>query len=252
LSDSASKAKGLLWVLGALVLAGVAAVSLPVLVRHVPWPVEEWLGGAIGLVPPGQVCDAHPESLAALDALVARIYPISKDDIAPVSVRLIRGETVNAFATLGGRVYVFQGLLEQARTPEELAGVLSHEIEHVRNRHILQGFVVGLATFQALRIAIPPGGGDQVARELLSLQFSRDQEGEADEKGLERLRAAQVDARGFEDFFERAAKLPSAPAIVSSHPSSDVRRELAQRFRDYPTRPVLDAREWRALSGICR
>ncbi len=252
MSESASKAKGLFWVLGASVVAVTAAYALPFLVRQVPWSVEEWLGEAVGMIPPGEACDAHPESRIALDALVARIYPISKDDIAPVAVRVIRGDTVNAFATLGGRVYVFQGLLAQARTPEELAGVIAHEIEHVQNRHILQGFVVGLATFQALRIAVPQGAGDQAARELLALQFSRDQEGEADEKGLARLRSAGVDSQGFEDFFERAAKLPSAPAIVSSHPSSDARRELAQRFRGYPTRPVLTPAQWAALTGACR
>ena len=254
MSEVGSKGKGLLWVLGTLLTAAAAAYALPIMVRHVPWRAEEWIGGAVGMIPPGEECAAHAPSRAALDALVARIYPLSKDDVAPVSVRVIHGETVNAFATLGGRIYVFQGLLEQARTPEELAGVLAHEIEHVRNRHILQGFVVGLFTFQALRVAVPEGGGsgDQVVRELLGLQFSRDQEGEADEKGLERLRAAQVDPGGFADFFERAAKQQSPPAILNSHPSSESRIALAGRFRGYATHPVLDALQWSALTGACR
>jgi len=216
-----------------------------------------WLGTVAGMVPPGDVCQgrARPESGALLDKLVRRIYPLSPDDKAiPITVEVIRGETVNAYATLGGRIYVFDGLLRQARSPEELAGVLAHEIEHVRERHIIQAMAVNLLTYKTLTMILPGSGplDASSAYLFLSLQFSRQEEAEADSGGLERLRSAQVDAAGFEEFFARAQRLPAPPAILSNHPSNESRRELAARYRGYPTRPVLDPGEWAALGAICR
>jgi beta-barrel assembly-enhancing protease len=247
----------LMWVLVAVGVAAGMVLGLPRLARHVPWSAERWLAGIVGTAPPGAVCRGQdpPESKAAFDKLVRRIYPLSADDNAvPITVDIVRGSTVNAMATLGGHVYVFEGLLKQAGSPEELAGVLAHEIEHVRNRHIIQGLIVNLLSLQALRIVLP--GGDpssaRIAHLLLNLQFSRQEEAEADEKGLERLRSAQVDASGFEQFFARAQQMPSPPPILSNHPSNESRKALAARFRGYVSRPILDPAEWKTLSAICR
>jgi predicted Zn-dependent protease len=70
--------------------------------------------------------------------------------------------------------------------------------------------------------------------------------------GLERLRRAQVDAAGFAAFFERAGKSAEPPAIVSSHPASAFRAEMAARYRGYPVRPVLDAGQWKRLRSMCQ
>jgi predicted Zn-dependent protease len=246
-----------MWV---LLTAGVAAAivfALPVLARHVPWSAERWLGRIVGAGPPGALCGAHgqPESKAAFDKLIQRIYPLTADDTAvPITVDAVRGSTVNALATPGGHVYVFEGLIKQADSSEELAGVLAHEIEHVRNRHIMQGLAVNLLTLGALRIVFPGAdpSGARIAHLLLRLQFSRRQEAEADEKGLERLRSAQVDASGLEQFFARLQQMPSPPPIISNHPPNESRQALAARFRGYATRPVLDPTEWQALKEICR
>jgi predicted Zn-dependent protease len=253
--STASKAKGLLWVLGAVAFAAAAAWSLPDLARQVPWPVERWLGGIAGAVPDAHLCRGRPAASALLERLVRRIDPVLPGDEAiPVTVEVVRGKTVNAYATLGGRIYVFEGLLAQARSPEELAGVLAHEIEHVRNRHIIQGLAVNLATLEALRVIVPGGEAvrSRLAYTLLSLQFSRQQEAQADELGLARLRAAQVDAAGLEQFFARAGRLAEAPPFLSNHPSSELRRALAAQARGYPTRPVLAPEEWVTLGEICR
>jgi predicted Zn-dependent protease len=254
LSRGASKVRGLLWVLLAAVLAAGAALALPWAARRVPWSVERGLGDAVGFLPPGQPCSGQARASALFDALVARIYPVLADDAdIPLKVEVIHGKTVNAFAALGGRVYVFEGLIDQARSPEELAGVLAHEIEHVRNRHVIQGVAVDLLTLEGLRLALPGDPQDtRLAHLLLNLQFSRGQEAEADEKGLERLRRAQVDAAGFEQFFARAQAAPAPPQFLSSHPSNEARRALAARLRGYPVRPVLEPGQWEVLSAICR
>ena len=197
---------------------------------------------------------SQPESLALFEKVVKRVYPLYPEDSAlPISIDVIPGKAVNAFATLGGHIYVFDGLLKQAKSAEELAGVLAHEIEHVRNRHIVQGVAVNLFTLGALKVALPGDhqSGSQLAYFLLSLKFSRQQEYEADEAGLRRLQTARVDAAGFRQFFARAEKMPSPPQILSNHPANETRAELAARFRDYPVESIMDQKQWAILGAIC-
>jgi predicted Zn-dependent protease len=252
-----SKAKGLLWLLAVVVAAATAVPGLPWAARHVPWSVERALAGLIGGAPAARECTgaSRPLSRPAFEKLVARVYPLdAADEQLPISISVLHGKTVNAYATLGGHIYVFDGLIGQARSPEELAGVLAHEIEHVRNRHILQAMAVNLFTLGALGGAAngDPSAGSRLAYLLLTMKFSRQQEEQADALGLERLKKAQIDAAGFRDFFERAQKMPEAPPILSSHPASAERAVLAERYRGYPVRAVLDAQEWQELGGLCR
>jgi beta-barrel assembly-enhancing protease len=251
-----SKAKGVAWVAVAVAVGVVAALGLPRLARHVPWSIERWLGRIVDTSPAGTVCGTHAndDSLRAFDQLVRRIYPLDAEDRAlPITIEAIGGKTVNAYATLGGHIYVFDGLLQQARTPEELAGVLAHEIAHVRNRHIIQGLMANLMGAAGLSLLLPDGSARNAGavQALLSLKFSREQEAEADQQGLQRLRAAGVDAAGFGRFFARAAESSEPPAILSSHPSNDSRAELAGRFNGYPVTPVLTEAEWRSLKQLC-
>ena len=248
-----SKARGLAWVVAVCGAAAAAVPALPWLAGHVPWSVERVLAGVLGGAPGGESCAgrAQPAAQAGFDQLVARIYPLDAQDAqVPITVTVLRGKTVNAFATLGGHIYVFDGLIRQARSPEELAGVLSHEIAHVRQRHVIQGIAVNLATLGAVGGA-DPSTASRVATLLLTMKFSRTQEEEADRAGLERLRRAQVDASGFAAFFERAGRSPEPPAILSSHPDSADRAALAAQYRGYAVRPVLDPAAWTALGGIC-
>jgi predicted Zn-dependent protease len=252
-----SKAKGLLWVAAVGVAAAIAVPGLPWVARHTPWFVERALAGLIGAGPGVAACSGHFQSAAGADfeKLVKRIYPLDAADAElPITISVIPGKPVNAFASLGGHVYVFDGLIQQAQSPEELAGVLAHEIEHVRNRHVLQGVAVNLLTFGALAGAAngDPSAGSRLAYLLLTMKFSRQQEEEADLQGLGRLKKAQVDSAGFQAFFDRAQKMPEAPALLSSHPPSAYRAQLAAQFRGYPVQPLLDAGQWQVLQAICR
>ncbi len=257
MSSSGSKTRGLLWVAAAALFAAVMVIGLPVLARHTPWRMERWLAGVFGGAPAAPPCKGRgqADSFAQFQRVVKRIYPLDAEDNAlPITIDVIPGKTVNAYATLGGHIYVIDGLLQQARSAEELAGVLAHEIEHVRNRHIMQGVAVNLLTLGAFAVAMPgdPTAGSQIAYLLLTLKFSRQQEYEADEAGLRRLQAAHVDAAGFRNFFERAEKMAAPPQILSNHPPSEARAELAARYRGYATEPVLTDNEWKTLTAICQ
>lgn len=237
---SAQQAKGLVWLLLTIGLAVGAAAGLPRLARKVPWSVERVLARLLP-VPQPRACEGGAEARAALDALVRRLYPLDAEDAAlPLGVSVVASKEVNAFAGLNGRVSLNDGLLAAAESPEEAAGVLAHELEHVRRRHVIEGLVSRLVAF---------GGGP--ARILARLSFGRKQEREADEGGLERLRRARVSTEGYERFFTRDEG-SLLPALLSDHPASADRAELVRRYRGGPSEPVLSAAQWRALRAICR
>lgn len=251
-----SKSWGVFWLGMTLALGAGAAFALPHLVRYVPWSWENRAADWVGSVAREEVCSAsiNRRSIEAYQKLIARIYPILPEDRTfPVTIRPLHGDTVNAFATLGGQIYVYDGLIQQADTPEELAGVLAHEIEHVRERHILQGAFGRLITSGAASLIFDGGTkfGPQVFSTFLNLRFSTAQEADADEGGLRRLQAAQVDVAGFKSFFEKMNDRSSVPAIVSDHPSDSARILRVQKFLSKPSRPILDDPEWKALRQIC-
>ncbi len=243
-----SQRKGLAWLAAASGFAAFFAVGLPGLAARVPWSVERRLGAVLNAR--RRACE-EPRGEAALAAVVARLYPrMPGDEALPVSVAVVPGREVNAFAALGGSVYVYDGLVQQARSPEELAGVLAHELEHVRRRHVVQALASKLLTTGLLRLLVSPRAAYGGA--LLELSFSREQERQADEGALLRLRAARVDTAGFAAFFERAERQSSVPALLSDHPASASRAELARRYAGGPSDPLLSEEQWRALKAVCR
>lgn len=137
---------------------------------------------------------------------------------------------VNAFAAPGGVVVVFAGLVRQADSAEELAGVLAHEVAHVELRHSLQAAVKGLGLRAALGLLFGDGTGGllaDAAADLTTLKFSRDAEREADAEGLRRLLAARIDPQGMLRFFgriERAQGDATPPAWLSTHPPAAERQ----------------------------
>jgi Zn-dependent protease with chaperone function len=144
---------------------------------------------------------------------------------------------INAFAMPGGVVVVHTGLLRAARRPEEIAGVLAHEVQHVELRHSLKALIkeTGL---RGLWAAVTGDLGStlagQAAVKLTSLRFSRDAEREADQRGFATLVAQDIDPQGMVDFFGtmQAEARASAPAWLSTHPDSAARQQSLRALRD--------------------
>ena len=140
---------------------------------------------------------------------------------------MVDAPDVNALAAPGGYIVVFRGLLERARTPDELAGVLAHEIEHVLHRHTTRAVIQHASTGLLLAALTgdmtgPLAYGLESARVLGQLQYSRRAEEEADRDGMKLLLAARVDPAGMIGFFDDLAKGEHPRRVLrylSTHPS---------------------------------
>lgn len=253
MTDTASKTLGLVWVIVAVLIGAGIAIGISPLVRAIPWGWEKNLSSILGSTSSIDVCNGNPKKEALLNKLVNRLYPLDRDDTRfSINVQIVNNPSVNAFAELGGKISLNRGLLERAKSPEEVAGVLAHEITHVSRRHILEGFIVHLMTFGGLQIIFGPSSNVGWTNYFLNMGFTRHQEAEADRGALVRLQKAHISNRGFGQFFQRLQEMGEVPAYLSDHPSSEDRLAMVRRFRDQKTSPIMTAGEWETFKTYCQ
>jgi beta-barrel assembly-enhancing protease len=167
--------------------------------------------------------------VAAIEEMTHRLTGQISNSPYTFQVTVVKSDMVNAFALPGGYVVVFTGLIKKAESGEEVAGVLSHELNHVLQRHGLERIVknLGLLTVVALVLGDQQGLVGmmrQLGVELLTLKFGREQETEADLTGLQLLQRAKIDPSGMIRFFERLSeKDEGRMEWLSTHPMSTAR-----------------------------
>lgn len=143
-------------------------------------------------------------------------------------VRIIQDTTLNAFCTPGGYIYFYTGLIKYLDNEADFAGVLGHEMAHAAERHSTEQLTkqYGQSILISIIFGSDPGKIVQVASGLATLKFSRGDEKEADDKGVEYLNPSEYDARGVAGFFEKLKKKGNAgatPQFLSTHPSPENR-----------------------------
>jgi len=164
----------------------------------------------------------------------------NSDARMPFTVRIIDSDELNAFALPGGFLYVNTGLLLEAQTEAELAGVLAHEIAHVTARHATKqatkATIFQWATIPLIFVGGPVGYGIQqamgLAVPLTFLKFKRNAEREADFLGLQYTYHAGYDPVALVDFLERLKerdKEGRLAKIFSTHPMTKDRIKRAQK-----------------------
>jgi Zn-dependent protease with chaperone function len=193
---------------------------------------------------------------AAFEKLMARLQTAAGLRI-PLHAAVIRREEANAIALPGGHIYVFKGLIDQAETVDEVAGVIAHELGHVANRDgtraILQG--TGLSLIFGMLLGDFVGGGAVVlaSEKLLKSAYSRGAESRADRYAVRAMEAAGGDARALGRFLARIAGKTRTGSIFLDHPATPDRvahiNAIAPPQSGGAT--LLDAAEWRALKRIC-
>jgi len=145
---------------------------------------------------------------------------------------VIENDAINAFALPGGFIVIHSALLQEAETPDEVAGVLAHEIAHVTSRHHLRGLFNRLGTFYLLSMFFGDisvlGSLIDIGASLESLSFSRDFETESDLEGLKLALASGFSSEGMVSFFKKLGEAHEGEAhalmaYLNTHPTSDTR-----------------------------
>jgi Zn-dependent protease with chaperone function len=242
-----------------VVSAAVVAVVLLTpqwLAPLIPSSVDKSLGDALVGDFGGRFCHT-PAGSAALKKLAASLDDHPED----LQVEVAKIDMINAVALPGGKVILFDGLVKQARSPDEVAGVLAHEIGHVRERHVMQ------ALLRQMGLAVVLGGVDGnsgvLLNNMLAMSYSRGSEAEADAHSMKALGKAAISPVATASFFERLSQMDgsanqreegqSVAGYMSSHPLSRERKKAfeASIVKGKNYKPALTAAEWTELKTMC-
>jgi predicted Zn-dependent protease len=255
-----------------------AYYSLPylaeALVPFVPLSVERQIGEQVRAAFETSFGSCASErdkpALAILDRLTKRILG-ANGVTYEVSVEVSQMKLENAFALPGGMVVVTHELITLMESPDELAGVLGHELGHVVERHAMIGMVesTGLSLVTTLLLGGGSSSGEwfvNAATTLASLSYSRRLEARADERGIAMLEAAGISPAGLGTLFERlerneamrkgtaereAESDDSLSVFLSSHPPSALRIARVQKSALVKAPPALSAEEWAQVKSLC-
>jgi predicted Zn-dependent protease len=187
-----------------------------------------------------------PEITEYLNALGARLATQAPDGAPHFQFFAFRDSAINAFALPGGFICINYGLILSTHNESELASVMAHEMAHVTQHHIArqiraqsqQSLTTAAAMLAAILIGTLGGGGGQAleggiaAAQGMAIQqqinFTRDNEAEADRVGIGFLAGAGFDTRAMANFFETIGRMEGLastyiPAMLMDHPVTAVR-----------------------------
>ena len=169
--------------------------------------------------------------------------------------KVLKGDDVNAFSLPGGYVYIFEGILKNVKSDDELASVIAHEVGHIASRHNIKRLQGSLGANVLLILAsLSPadsgvkGDSAQAITELM-LEYSRENEMEADRLSVKYLKAAGYNPEGAATFLKTMknimAKAPLKPyRPYRTHPYLSERMAIIKEeihgkmdFIDYINRP---------------
>jgi Zn-dependent protease with chaperone function len=203
-------------------------------------------------------CEAA-QGNAALQSLAGRLREAAATG-TDFTVAVVNWDLVNAFALPGEQIIITRGLIDKAQAPEEVAGVLAHEMGHGIELHPEAGMVraIGIAAAAELVFTGSSGTLGSFGTQMLELRYTRGAEREADEQGLRILRNAEISPLPLADFFDRLAKefgesqeSSRVSNLFATHPPSLERAALAKAAATYETSPAMTPADWAALKAIC-
>jgi Zn-dependent protease with chaperone function len=250
------------WSVAAVLLIGVPLAAGPI-ANAMP---NAWRG-QISEISWSQVnavtatCDDADAATAILNDLADRLMQRSHlPQRGHVYVTIVRAGFPNAFAMPDDTVVVTDQLIAMAEQPDELAGVIAHEIAHIERNHVMTNVVRHIGAGVFFDIVFGTGGAGQAIAvasvNLSGLGYDRDAEAEADRRGFDYLEAANIDPGGLGRLFDRFARTQHEShsafgTLLSNHPAT-AERAAAARARARPgSGPALTAAQWRIVRSAC-
>ncbi len=233
--------------LGTLLLfaaLGLAALYLGSLLgRHAPVAWENAVASVV-LGERARSSDGKSNPIEAeLQDLAERLAgQIGLPDGLAIKAHYLNDDMINAFATVGGHIFIARGLIERMRNENALAMVVAHEVAHIAHRDpaaalgggLLLQILMSVATSSTTELPEDLVFGPNA---LLLNSFSRDVEREADAAALAALAAIDGHVGGASTCFEIVQDMPQPPELLSSHPLTQERIDVIERTareKDWP------------------
>ena len=227
----------------------------------VPKPVERRIGDAAEVqmktIFGRNVCE-DPAGKAAFNKLVNRLRDAAGlDDTMTAGV--LPTAVPNAFALPGGKVFVLKGLLDKAQSPDELAGILAHELGHLKHYDNLRGLIYNGGTSFLIGLLFGDITGSSAvifaSRSLVEASYSREAETGADTFAIEIMHALGRSPKPAAELLFRITGKEGGSGltnILASHPLTENRlARMTKEDRPASGPPLLTDKEWQALKGIC-
>jgi hypothetical protein len=253
------------WSLAAAVsIVAVVVFGVPLaadrLAPFVPAPLERRLGdvaeGQVKVMFGGKTC-TNAAGQAAFNKLMTALREAAGMDTSIKSAVLLT-PIPNAFALPGAKVYLLNGLLAKAENPDEIAGVLAHELGHLRHRDATRNLIYngGTSFLIGLLFGDITGSGALIfaSRSLVTLSYSREAEYNADTFAIDVMHRLGRSPKPMGELMYRVTgkQVDKSLSILSNHPLTEDRlKRMSEEDRPPSGPPLLTPEEWTSLKAIC-
>jgi Zn-dependent protease with chaperone function len=195
------------------------------------------------------------KSAAALGRILDRLQSGGRYG-RPFKLHLVKSEQENAFALPGRHIILVSGLLKAAKVPEDIAGVLAHEMGHGLEKDAEALFLRNIGMTVIAKFTARGDDSRAAFRAMISqLRYSREAEVAADAHAIAILRRAHIASRYAGEFILRsAAESPTGEGTMDdfgAHLSADERAKLFLTQPLYETEPILSEEAWAAARTVC-
>jgi len=204
-----------------------------------------------------KVCNASPAGQAAFEKLVTSLRSAAGFDTS-VQSAVMSSDIPNALALPGGKIIVFDSLIAKASNPDEIAGVIAHELGHLKHRDNMRGLIYNGGTSFLIGLLFGDITGSSAvifaSRTLVTSSYSREAETAADTFSIEIMQKLGRPPKAMGELMMRVTGKEGGKGltIISTHPLSEDR--LARMSKEDQTAkgpPLLTDAEWQALKSIC-
>lgn len=187
-----------------------------------------------------------------LQDLADRLVPhMDLPEQMTITVHYDDSDTINAFATLGGNLIFFKGLIDKVKSEDELAAVMGHEIAHIKYRHPIVALGKGI-TFASLAAFVSGSSGSSAGQWLIGssanlslMKFSREQESASDAAAAQMLQSYYGNISGVEDLFKTFSEIEGTELDKTD---SIAKGRVVEMFRSHP----FSEDRWSSLQSLAR
>ena len=204
----------------------------------------------------GKYC-TNASGQAAFNKLVDALRAAAGID-SSLQTAVLSAPIPNAFALPGAKVYLLNGLLAKAENPDEIAGVLAHELGHLRHRDATRNLIYngGTSFLIGLLFGDITGSGALIfaSRSLVTLSYSREAEYNADTFAIDVMRRLGRSPKPMGELLYRVTgkQIDKSLSILSNHPLTEDRlKRMSDEDRPPNGPPLLTPEEWTSLKAIC-